>query len=291
MTDRIGFIGLGNIGKPIADNIVRGGYEMSVYDIAGTSERAPEGAYVSASITEVAERSSVILLCLPSLSAIEAVVAEIIQADVADGTVVVNTSTAGPTAAIAAHDQLRVKGISYADAPISGSVFLAGEGRLAVMFSGESGLFERLKPVFNTFGNNLFNLGVETGHGQRMKVLNNCLIHTAFVITSEALAFGEKGGLDMKTMLDVINVSSGQNFATHHFFPNHVLTETYDSASQIAISRKDIGLFVDEAKTQGCRHVVAELVSDVITEFDEESPGVDQTMIYPLTRDRSQAQV
>ena len=88
MTDRIGFIGLGNIGKPIADNIARGGYEMSVYDIAGTSERAPEGAYVSASITEVAERSSVILLCLPSLSAIEAVVAEISQADVADGTVV-----------------------------------------------------------------------------------------------------------------------------------------------------------------------------------------------------------
>ena len=94
MIERIGFIGLGNIGKPIADNIARGGYEMSVYDIAGTSERAPEGAHVSASITEVAERSSVILLCLPSLSAIEVVVAEISQADVADGTVVVNTSTA-----------------------------------------------------------------------------------------------------------------------------------------------------------------------------------------------------
>ena len=77
MTDRIGFIGLGNIGKPIADNIARGGYDMSVYDIAGTSERAPDGVYVSASITEVAERSSVIFLCLPSLAAIEAVVAEI----------------------------------------------------------------------------------------------------------------------------------------------------------------------------------------------------------------------
>ena len=124
-----------------------------------------------------------------------------------------------------------------------------------------------------------------------MKVLNNCLIHTAFVITSEALAFGEKGGLDMTTMLNVINVSSGQNFATHHFFPNHVLTETYDSASQISISRKDIGLFVDEAKTEGCRHVVAEVVSGVIAEFDDESPGVDQTMIYPFTRDGSHPQI
>ena len=128
MAEKIGFIGLGSIGKPIADNIARGGYEMSVYDIAGTSERAPPGTFVSSSITEVAERSTAIFLCLPSLSAIEAVVAEISQADVVDGTVVVNTSTAGPTASIAAHDRLRENGISYADAPISGSVFLAGEG-------------------------------------------------------------------------------------------------------------------------------------------------------------------
>ena len=89
----------------------------------------------------------------------------------------------------------------------------------------------------------------------------------------------------MKTMLDVINVSSGQNFATHHFFPNHVLTETYDSASQIAISRKDIKLFVDETKKQGCKHVVAEAVSREITSLDETSPGVDQTIIYPFIRD------
>jgi 3-hydroxyisobutyrate dehydrogenase len=287
--EKIGFIGLGNIGKPIAENIARGGYEMSVYDIAGTTERAPAGTFISSSITEVAERSNVIILCLPSLSSIEAVVTEISQANVSGSTVVVNTSTAGPTAAIAAHDRLLEKGISYADAPISGSVSLAGEGRLAVMFSGKAGLFKRLEPVFSTFGNNLFNLGIETGHGQRMKVLNNSLIHTAFVITSEALAFGEIGGLDMKTMLDVINVSSGQNFATHHFFPKHVLTGTYDSASRIAISRKDIGLFVEEAKRQGCRHVVAEAAFDVITELDEESPGVDQTMIYPYTRDGGQA--
>ena len=287
--ERIGFIGLGNIGKPIADNIAYSGYEMSVYDIAGTSERAPPGAFVCSSVTAVAERSSAIFLCLPSLPSIEAVVAEISAAEVPDGTVVINTSTAGPTTAIAVHDQLHKKGISYADAPISGSVSRARERQLAIMFSGKAGLFERLQPVLNTFGNNLFNLGVKTGHGQRMKVLNNCLIHTAFVITSEALAYGEKGGLDMKTMLNVINVSSGQNFATHHFFPKHVMTESYDSASQISISRKDIGLFVDEAKVQGCRHVVAEVVSDVITSFDEASPGVDQTMIYPLTRDGTEA--
>ena len=284
MEEKIGFIGLGNIGKPIANNISLGSYAMSVYDIAGTRERAPAGTFVSSSVTEVAENSTVIFLCLPSISAIHAVVAEICRSEVADTAVVVNSSTAGPAVAIATHDQLYEKGIAYADAPVSGSVIRAEKRQLSVMFSGEVRLFNRLKPLLNTFGNNLFNLGVITGNGQLMKVLNNCLLHTSFVITSEALALGEKGGLDMETMLDVINVSSGQNFATHHFFPNHVLTETYDSASQIGISRKDIKLFVDEAKKQGCKHVVAEAVSREITSLDETSPEVDQTMIYPFIR-------
>ena len=290
MGEHIGFIGLGNIGKPIADNIARGGYALSVYDLAGTKERAPMGSFVASSVSQVAERANIVFLCLPSLSSISTVVAEICKANCQDDAVVVNTSTAGPTAARAACDQLSQKGIRYADAPISGSVARAGEAQLAVMFSGEEGLFERLEPVLNTFGNNLFNLGVETGHGQRMKLLNNSLIHTAFVITSEALAFGEKGGLDMKTMLDVINVSSGQNFASQHFFPNHVLTETYDSAAQISISDKDIGLFVEEARAQGTGHTVAEAASGVIRMLADQSPDVDQTMIYPFIRDGDKPQ-
>ena len=290
MGEHIGFIGLGNIGKPIADNIARGGYTLSVYDLAGTKERAPMGSFVASSVSQVAERANIVFLCLPSLSSISTVVAEICKANCQDDAVVVNTSTAGPTAAWAAYEQLSQKGIRYADAPISGSVARAGEAQLAVMFSGEEGLFERLEPVLNTFGNNLFNLGVETGHGQRMKLLNNSLIHTAFVITSEALAFGEKGGLDMKTMLDVINVSSGQNFASQHFFPNHVLTETYDSAAQISISDKDIGLFVEEARAQGTGHTVAEAAFGVIRMLADQSPDVDQTMIYPFIRDGDKPQ-
>ncbi len=290
MGEHIGFIGLGNIGKPIADNIACGGYTLSVYDLAGTKERAPMGSFVASSVSQVAERANIVFLCLPSLSSISTVVAEISKANCQADAVVVNTSTAGPTAARAAYYQLSQKGSHYADAPISGSVARAVEAQLAVMFSGEVGLFERLEPVLNTFGNNLFNLGVETGHGQRMKLLNNSLIHTAFVITSEALAFGEKGGLDMKTMLDVINVSSGQNFASQHFFPNHVLTETYDSAAQISISDKDIGLFVEEARAEGTGHTVAKAASGVIRMLADQSPDVDQTMLYPFIRDGGKPQ-
>ena len=97
MTEKIGFIGLGHMGKPIADNIAVGGYEMSVYDIAGTNERAPAGAFAADSVAAVAERSNVIFLCLPSLSSITAVIDEISESTVGEGTVVVNTSTAGPS--------------------------------------------------------------------------------------------------------------------------------------------------------------------------------------------------
>ena len=132
MEEKIGLIGLGNIGKPIADNISRGSYAMSLYDIAGTRERAPEGAFVSSSVNEVAENSTVIFLCLPSIFPIQDAVVEICKAEVADTAVVVNISTAGPTAATAAHDQLHEKGIAYADAAVSGSVIRVGKGQLSM---------------------------------------------------------------------------------------------------------------------------------------------------------------
>ena len=283
--EKVGFIGLGNIGKPMANNIARAGFKMVVFDIAGTAERAPDGAEIASSATEVAQRSTAIVLCLPSLAALDDVVAEISESGVGDGVVVVNTSTVGPQAAVAAHDRLREKGIAYVDAPVSGNVFRSRAGELTVMYSGEAALFTRLRPVFDAIGANIFNIGAGTGQGQRMKVLNNSVVVSNFVGTSEALAYGEKGGLDMKTMLDVLNVSSGQNFLTQHFFAHFVLTETYDSAGAAAIIRKDASLFVEGAKAEGCRHQITKAALGVLEEFDDARPGVDQSLIYPYVRD------
>ena len=135
--DTVGFIGLGNLGKAIADNIAKGGFEMCVYDVVGADERAPQGAVVGASVSEVAERSGLIFICLPTVESIETVVDEICSANIADGTVVVNNSTAGPTCAIAAHGRLGKKGIAYADATISATPPRARAAEAIVMFSGE----------------------------------------------------------------------------------------------------------------------------------------------------------
>ena len=280
----VGFVGLGNLGKAIADNIVKGGFEMSVYDIVKADERAPGGTHVAASVTEVAERTSIIFLCMPTIPSIESVVSEICEAKLSENLIVVNTSTASPSCAISCHTRLVEKGVSYVDATISGTPPRTRKAQARVMFSGEPEHLQRLQPVFECFSEKVFDLGSVVGNGQRMKLVNNCLVHTALAVSSEALAWGEQGGLTMKTMLDVLEETSGRNIATAHYFPEAVLSGTYDTGATISIARKDIETYVEEAKTDGCRHEVANAAFNAMRELQEVNPDADQVMMYAFTR-------
>ena len=282
--ETVGFVGLGNLGKAIADNIAKGGFEMAVFDIVQADERAPEGAYVASSVAELAERSSIVFLCMPTISSVDAVVAEISEAQVPDGLIVVNTTTASPSCAVTSHARLAEKGISYVDATISGTPPRTRKAQARVMFSGEPEHLQRLMPVFESFSVKVFDLGSVVGNGQRMKLVNNCLVHTALAASSEALAWGEQGGLTMKTMLEVLEETSGRNIATDHYFPEAVLTGTYDTGATISIARKDIETYVEEAKSDGCRYEVANSVYNAMRELHEADPDVDQVMMYAFTR-------
>ena len=284
-TDTIGFIGLGNIGKPMVDNLARSGFSLIVYDIAGSRERAPEGAEAADSVSAVAAKSQVIFTCLPSIGSFNSVVTEIAAATTAKDLIVSNLSTVGPSAAIAAHETLAAAGIVYVDTPVSGAVFRARDGDLTVMFSGNDEAFARLRPLLDAIGKNIFRVGSEPGQGQRMKLVNSYLVISAFLVTSEAIAYGEKGGLDMATMLDVINTSTGQNFVSTHMFPRYVQTGTYDSAGSGAIMRKDLSVFLDSATSEARYSDIARAILDVIEEFDDANPQTDQMRIYPYIRD------
>ena len=161
----VGFIGLGNMGKPMANNITRAGYEMVAFDIAGTAERAAEGATIAASVRDVAEQSTTVFLSLPTLVANTDVATEIAESNVREGLVVVNTSTVGARVAVEAHKRLSEKGVGYADAPVSGGASGARKGTLTVIFSGDATLFTRLQPLFDIIGANSFNVGSEPGQG------------------------------------------------------------------------------------------------------------------------------
>ena len=283
--ETIGFIGLGNIGKPMADNIARAGFDMAVHDVAGASERAPEGAAVCGSAADVAGRSTAIFLSLPTIEAVEAVVGEIAESGAGDDAVVVNTSTVSPETSVAAHGRLSAQGVGYVDAPISGGVLRARDRTLTVIYSGDEAAFARLEPVFRAISEHVFRVGDGAGQAQRMKLLNNYLAISAMVANSEALAYGAAGGLDMKTMLDVINVSSGQNFMSSTWFPRCLLSGVYQCWSTAGIIHKDLSLFVKSAAAERSSHRAARATLDVFEAFAAEDPEVDQMHIYDFVRD------
>lgn len=284
--EKFGFIGLGNMGQPMARNIHQSGHELLVHDIAGTADRAPKGAKTAQSNSEVARRSNVIALSLPSLEANQAVIAEVAEAG-NQGSIVVDTCTIGPNAAAANADRLAAAGIQYVDAPVSGLKARAEEGSLASMVAGDSEAIERARPLIEGYSRAVFVVGTEAGQGQRMKVVNNAIYLSSLVTVSEALSFGENGGLDLEKMLEVINASSGQSLTTGQVFPTYMITDpTGFSGADAHILRKDLSLFVDGAKQEGTPSAAITTAYETTIAFSEEDPKQDKAEIYKFIRDR-----
>ena len=285
--ERIGFIGLGNMGKPMAGHIAAAGHAMIVHDVAGTAERAPEVATIAQSNEEVARHASVIVLSLPSVAANQEVVREIAEAGRA-GSLVVDACTIGVPAAQTNAEHLQAAGIGYVDAPVSGMAIRAREGTLTTMCSGSAEAVERVRPVIESYSRKLFHVGAEAGQGQRMKLVNNAICIAQYVLTAEALVYGEAGGLDIPSMLEVINESSGMNFATSFVFPKYVATGRYDdSGSEVQVPCKDIGLFIDGSREEGTPNEATKAAYDTFKAFTDEDPKRDQMWIYPYVKGRA----
>ena len=276
----IGFVGLGNMGRPIAGNLVESGLDIIAYDAAGTAARAPQCAQIAGSTGELAGMVEVIHLCVPDGRASEAVARDIRSATDRQTRLVVDHSTIGTEAAQRVHGFLAGAGIEYVDAPVSGGVSGAVNATLAIMYSGSENTFEQLQPTFEAMAGNVFRVGGEPGQGQAMKVLNNFLSGTAMAATAEAVAFGVKQGLDMKMILDVVNVSSGRNTATADKFPNRVVTGTYDAGFSSAQFVKDLRLFHDAASAIGVSCPISPAVSAIWRSLDAIEPNADITRIY-----------
>ena len=281
----IGFVGLGNMGRPMAENLVKSGRDVVVYDAAGTQARAPRGAELAASNAALAGRVEVIHLCVPNGRASESIAREIAGAPERRTRLVVDHSTIGTGAALRVHALLAEHGVEYVDAPISGGVSGAVNATLAIMYSGPEATFDRLRPVFESVAGHVFRVGSRPGQGQAMKVLNNFLSGTAMAATAEAVAFGVAQGLDMGMILDVVNASSGRNTATSDKFPNRVLTGTWDAGFSSTQFNKDLGLYRDAAEAIGASRPISPAVFEVWRRLEAHRPNADITCIYPFVRD------
>lgn len=281
----IGFVGLGNMGQPMASRLVADGWHVVGFDAAGTEARLPAGADAAPSVATVAAEAEVMLLSLPDGTAANAVAREITAATDRRAHIVIDTSTIGIDAARSAAEAVASVGITYVDAPVSGGVSGAKAGSLAMMVATDPATFAIHQALLATIAKNCFHVGDTVGQGQAMKLLNNFLSGTAMTATGEAISFGIDHGLDMKTMLDVLNVSSGQNTATSDKYLKRVLTGTYDAGFATKLIAKDVKLYEECVANSGARSVVGSVVSAQLQRADAALPGSDFTRIYDFVRD------
>ena len=277
----VGFVGLGNMGSALATNLVRAGQELTTHDVAGPDTN-PDRATFVADLAELARRGDVVVLSLPDGVASEQVARGISAVPDRRTMHVVDTSTIGVSAARTIATLLAEAGIGYVDAPVSGGVAGARARTLSVMYAGTDDACAAVEPVLGGLSDRTRRVGDRPGMGQALKLLNNFLSATALAATSEAIAFGRSVGLDMGTMLEVLNASSGQSAATSDKFPNHVVTGTYAAGFANSLMAKDVRLYLEAVETQEGPSVLGPVVTSVWERFAEEEPDVDFTRIYPF---------
>lgn len=285
MTDRVGFVGLGNMGFPVAERLLAAGYPVLAFDVRADAVEAlvALGADAAPSATAVADAAETVLASLPTPPAARAV-----ATDIAAGARVrrlVDLSTIGTTTAQAIHAQLASRGIGYVDSPVSGGAAGARAGTLAVMISGADDDVDAVLPFLESFGRPI-RLGAQPGAAQTMKLLNNLLAGSALAVTAEAMVMGVRAGLDAATMIDVFNAGSGANTATRDKFPRAVLPRTFDYGFAAALMAKDLRLCMAEADELGLAlplgAAVAQLWDDTATTL---GPDADFTaIIQPIER-------
>ena len=254
----IGFIGLGNMGAPMARRLIDAGHKLVVYDTRNdaVAPLVALGAQVASSPQDVADRTETVMASLPSLAVSEKV--SLGEGGVIHGKRVkrlIDLSTTGSRTAIKIAEALAKKNIVQIDCPVSGGVGGAAKGTLALMVSGPKADVDALKDVLGVFGK-VFVIGEKPGMAQTMKLANNFLSASAMAATAEAVAMGVKAGLDAAVMIDVINAGSGRSRASDQKFPQSILPRTFDYGFATALMLKDVRLCFEEANNVGTPHAM-----------------------------------
>jgi len=260
----IGFIGLGNMGGPMARRLIEAGHKLAVYDTRkdAVAPLVALGAQVASSPADVADRVETVMASLPSLQVSQKVALG--EGGVIHGKRIkrlVDLSTTGSRVAAEIFAELAKNNIVQIDSPVSGGIGGANKGTLAVMVSGPPADVAVVKDALAVFGR-VFIIGDKPGMAQTMKLANNFLSATAMAASSEAIAMGVKAGLDPKIMIDVINAGSGRNSATDQKFPQTILPRTFNYGFGTALMLKDVRLCVEEARALGIPDAVMSAVLD-----------------------------
>lgn len=266
--EHIGFIGLGNMGGAIAERFLSAGHPVTAFDVnpASVAHFTALGATAVGSPRQVADKAEVVFACLPTTQ---------ITLDVALGPdgivhgqkikVYVDTGTIGMTVAQKIATGLQ-PGIGFLDAPVSGGPPGAKAGTLTTMVSGPDAVFARAEPLLKVMAKNVFHVGTGAGQAQIAKLINNHLSAAHRIATFEGLVLALKAGMDLKTLVDVINVSSGRSYTTTDKVPQAILSGSFSFNGRLAISIKDQTLLQEEAEALGAKLWVAPRLLETLKE-------------------------
>jgi len=290
---KVGFIGTGNMGNPMAANLIKAGHQLTVHDLRreAATNLLEMGAKWADTPKEAVPGNEVVLTSLPMPRDVEAVVLGengILEGAVR-GSIYVDLSTNSPTTIRRIYQICAEKGVIVMDAPVSGGVYGAAAGTLAVMVGGEERVFKRIKPTLDAIGRHVVYCG-PIGNGMVCKICNNLVSMSTGVVLAEALTLGVKAGVDLAVLADVIANSSGGCRRITEKFPRFLFKGNFEPGFATALAAKDVRLATDLGREYGIPMEVSNLVdqrhvealrrgwgpedSDAVARIQEEKAGV-----------------
>jgi len=288
MSKNVGFIGLGAMGKPMALNLLKAGYALTVHNRsrAAVDELAREGALAASSSAEVAATSGVVITMVPDSPDVQDVVLG--EAGVLEGakpgTVVIDMSTISPLVAQEIAAKARAVGVSFLDAPVSGGVTGAAAGTLSIMVGGDSAAFERALPVLQALGKTITHMG-PSGSGQTTKLCNQVICVVNILGVAEAIALGRKAGLDMDKLMQAVSGGSASSWTLTNVGPK-MINRDWTPGFRIDLQQKDLRLVEEFAQSLNMPILGTALVRQLFRVVQAEGRGADgiQAMITALEK-------
>ena len=294
MAERVGFVGLGIMGKPMARNMMEAGYELTVHN------RSPEkaeklgeaGATVAATPGEAAENSDVVITMLPDSPQVREVVAgeDGVLEGISQGSLVVDMSTISPVVTEELAEAVKQKGASMLDAPVSGGDVGAIEGTLSIMVGAEEADFERAKPLFEAMGTTITHVG-PVGTGQVTKAANQIVVALTIEAVSEALVLGSRGGVAPEKILEVLSGGLAGN-KVMEVKREKFLSHTFEPGFRSELHHKDLGIALAAGREYGVVLPVTAVVDQMLLSMRRKGwGGEDHSALLRVIEDLSQHEI
>ena len=281
MTQTVAVIGLGNMGRGIAKNIAKAGFDLVVWDVSAPARDVFADTGRIAQPTDMAAIADVAIFVVPGSEQIDAHL-DAMLAKAKPGLILWDFTTSDPVYTKRLARRAAEAGVPYMDAGMTGGGAKgADDGTMTLMIGGDPEVLERSRPVLRACAGQLIHLG-PSGAGHTMKVVHNLITHTNFLACSEAGRLAEAAGIDLADMIKVFNAGNARSFISERRFPDHILSETWDGRSRIFNLRKDVGMAVALSKELGSpMRIGHQTLAWIQAAVDAGMEDEDFTRLYP----------